>query len=299
MLEKKMRSWFLKKNQFIYIVIFILPTAVLFFLIYSFPLVTVISTSFTRWVSVEKPRFIGFQNYLYLFKKSEVFKAAFLNTLLWILIASSLHVLIGLSVALVLVKRPFGWKAVRAIYFLPNVIPGIAMAIIFKLMLNPEIGVVNEIIRKLGFRDFYLNWYGNVDTAFVSVTIIWLFYAGLLTILIMAEYQSIPSSLFEAARLDGASTFQIDYYITLPLLKNILGVCVILAVTAMINEFAFVWATTRGGPGYSTFNLALLLFKFSTRENNYGLANTVGTIQILLGVVIVMAVTKFTRRAAR
>lgn len=286
----------MRRAQKFWIFIFILPTAVLFLIIYGFPLVTVITTSFTKWVSVEKPHFVGLNNYFYLFTKSEIFKAAFLNTLLWMLIAATLHVFIGLSVAMVLVKKPFGWKSVRAIYFLPNVIPGIAMAIIFKLLFNPDIGVINEIIRGLGFKDFYQNWYGSTNTAFISVTFIWLFYAGLLTILIMAEYESIPASLFESARLDGASSFQIDYYITLPMLKNILGVCVILAVTAMITEFAFVWATTRGGPGYYTYNLALLLFKFSTRENNYGLANTVGTVQILLGVIVVMAVNKLTKR---
>jgi raffinose/stachyose/melibiose transport system permease protein len=286
----------MRKNELIWAIIFIAPTAVLFLLVYSIPLVTVISTSLTEWKTIHPPKFIGFHNYIYLFTESEIFKASMLNTLLWIAIASTAHVAFGLSVALVLARRPFGWKAVRVIYFLPNVIPGIAMAFIFKMLFNAEIGVINQLIRGLGFTDFYHNWYGHPRTAFLSVTLIWLFYAGLLTVLILAEYQSIPTSLFESARLDGASSFQIDRYITLPLLKSILGVCVILSVTAMITEFAHVWITTRGGPGYTTFNLALLLYRFTTRQNNYGLANAVGTLQIAMGVLIVFIVTRLTKK---
>jgi len=282
----------MKKRQILFISVFLLPTGLLFLFIFGIPIAMVIVTSFTEWTIVKSPQFIGINNYIFLIVESAPFGSAIFNTILWMLIAGTLHVIVGIAVAIVLERRPVGWKAIRTIYFIPNILPGITLAYIFTLLLNPEIGLVNSIIRFIGFKNFYQNWFGDTNTAFIAVTSIWLFYAGLLTILVMAEYESIPESLFESARIDGASSLQIDVFITLPMLRNIIGTCVIISMLAMLKEFAFIWATTKGGPGYSTYNLSLYLYKLSANYHNFGLANTIGTIQISIGITVFFLISK-------
>ena len=101
---------------------------------------------------------------------------------------------------------------------------------------------------------------------------------------------AIDKDIYEAARVDGAKPWQIDRYITLPLMKNIFGTCVTLASVAMVSQFDIIYMTTKGGPGSTTLNLPIYLYKAATLENNYGKANAVGAVQIVIGLVLVLFV---------
>jgi raffinose/stachyose/melibiose transport system permease protein len=111
----------------------------------------------------------------------------------------------------------------------------------------------------------------------------------------LAGIQSVPQELLEAARIDGATQMQIDLLITLPLVRNMLGTSVIIAATSMLREFELIFLTTNGGPGSTTLNLPLYLYKTSLNENNYGYANMMGVILIVLGVLIVFTINKVFR----
>ncbi len=207
---------------------------------------TVISTSLCEWKGFSGSKsFVGFSNYIMAFKDSS-FRSGLIHTLTWILLQGTLHVALGTVVALLLADRPRGWKFIRTSYMIPNMISGSAFAIILVNLFNPQIGFINSAIRKLGFSEFSHNWYFNPVTAFPTVTITWLLFAGLITILVLAEIMSIPKALYESAELEGATKFQQKIYITLPLLRNVLGTCVILAATSMLKEFELVYLTTKG-----------------------------------------------------
>ena len=104
--------------------------------------------------------------------------------------------------------------------------------------------------------------------------------------------QAISPDIYEAAQVDGATPGQADRYITIPLMKNAFGTCVILASVAMVSQFDIIYMTTKGGPGNSTLNLPMYLYKIITLENNYGKANAVGVVQIILGLVLVILIQK-------
>ncbi len=120
----------------------------------------------------------------------------------------------------------------------------------------------------------------------------WLPYAAMTTILVMAEMTAIPDSLREAAKIDGASNLQVDLHIVLPMLKNVFNLCLILAASAMVTNFDNIFVTTRGGPNNATLNLGLYYYKTANIENNYGLANAIGTIQIVFGLVLIWVINK-------
>ncbi|MCR4778514.1 MAG: sugar ABC transporter permease, partial [Lachnospiraceae bacterium] len=174
---------------------------------------------------------------------------------------------------------------VRAIFFIPNVISSAALGMLFLCIMNPQYGLVNTLVTKISGNTFSQNWFMDPKTAFLSVTMTWLPYAGLVTILVMAEMSSISEDIYEAAKIDGASLFQTDIYVVLPLMKNIIGTSVVLAATSMLQKLDIIMMTTQGGPGSKTMNMPMYIYKTVFTNNNYGLANAQGVLLIILGVL--------------
>ena len=252
----------------------------------------VILTSFYNYSVAQSPVFQGLDNFKTIFADPD-FKVAIINTLKWVLIQSTLHVSIGFIMALILRRKPRGWKFTRVAYVIPNIIPTAATAVMYSLLLNPTFGVVKMIYEKLGIdTTMVINLFGNSKYAFWTVTATWVFYSGFNMLIFLGEMQAISPDIYEAAQVDGATPGQADRYITIPLMKNAFGTCVILASVAMVSQFDIIYMTTKGGPGNSTLNLPMYLYKIITLENNYGKANAVGVVQIILGLVLVILIQK-------
>ena len=138
----------------------------------------------------------------------------------------------------------------------------------------------------------WARWLQDVMTSWPGQLLILLLFAGLVTILILADIASIPEDIYESARIDGASGWKIDWYFTLPLVRNTIGTSVILAATSMLKEFELIYMTTNGGPGIATLNLPLLIYKKALIEQNYGLANAMGVVTIAIGVLLIVLVNR-------
>lgn len=272
--------------------LFLAPAIILFLLVYAIPLVIVFSTSLTEYkLTSTSISFIGLKNYITLFSDPN-FYMAFKNTVIWILIHCFAHVALGVTVALLLYKKPRGWKFVRTTYMIPNIISNAAIAMIFVNIFNPQFGVINAILRGIGLEHLTHNWLMDSGTAFPAVTTIWLFFAGYTTTLVLGQALSIDESLQEAARIDGATDFQVDMFIMLPLLKKIIGTTMVMAATYMLQMFDLIYITTNGGPGKVTTNLPLLLYGVYKSENNYGYANTIGVVIIFVGIFVMTVINK-------
>ena len=259
---------------------FALPCVILFCIVYAIPLIMVIVTSFCNYSVAQSPVFQGLDNFKTIFADPD-FKVAIINTLKWVLIQSTLHVSIGFIMALILRRKTRGWKFTRVAYVILNIIPTAAF------------GVVKMIYEKLGIdTTMVINLFGNSKYAFWTVTATWVFYSGFNMLIFLGEMQAISPDIYEAAQVDGATPGQADRYITIPLMKNAFGTCVILASVAMVSQFDIIYMTTKGGPGNSTLNLPMYLYKIITLENNYGKANAVGVVQIILGLVLVILIQK-------
>jgi len=274
----------------IWIFLFTIPCMILFALVYAAPIITVFYTSLCDYTAFNSPAFQGIKNFITIFSDSD-FICSIRNTLLWVVLQSTIHVGVGLAMALVLRRKPKGWKFARTAYMIPNIIPTAATGVMFTLLLNPMFGIVKPIMDFLGI-DYAMvpNLFGNSRYAFWTVTATWILYSGFNTIIFLAEMGAVSKEIYEAAAIDGATPWQADRYITLPLMRNVCGTCVTLASVAMVSQFDIIYMTTKGGPGTSTLNLPIYLYKAATLENNYGKANAVGVVQIIIGITLVILI---------
>ncbi len=269
-----------------WLVIFLLPATLIFAFVYAVPVAMLVTTSFTDWVVASDPHFNGIDNYIKLFTQDTQFLHATTNTLLWMLLQSTIHILIGVLVALILSRKKFYWKFTRTVYMFPNIISSAAIGMLFVMLLNPSFGIVNKGLEALGFQNLP-NWFSNSSTAFFAVTITWLPFAATVTILVMAEMTSLDPAIMEAAKVDGATEFQTNIYIILPLMKNIIGTTTVLGATSMLQKLDILMMTTKGGPGDVTLNLPLYVYNTAFSAKQFGLANSIGVIMIVLGLVAV------------
>lgn len=279
-----------KKKLWIYG--FILPSVIVFVLFYLMPIVTVFTTSFTKWDGFNAPSFIGIKNYIRLFGQDS-FQISLRNLFLWGAIAGVLHVGFGVLVAFLIYTKPKGWKFVRAVFMIPNVISVAAWALIYKFIFNNDFGILNNLIRII-LPEFNANWFFESPYAFIAVTCTWLFYAVIVTLVVLNDLMAIPSEIHEAAKIDGATSWDIARRINLPLCRNAIGTSVIMSITARIAMYEGIALTTRGGPGDDTMNIALILVNAIT-DMNYGYANATAVIMFLFGIITLAVINKLFR----
>lgn len=282
------------KTKSSWIVIFLLPGVILFAFIFALSIGTLFITSFTNWTIGSSAEFIGVKNYIELIKSEDYFKAM-LNTIVWIVLQSTIHVAIGVSFALIVMKNRWYHKAAKTIFMLPNIISSAALGMMFLNVFNPMFGPVNSFVRALGFENFNKNWFMDPRSAFQTVTMTWLAFAAIVAILMLAEISSISSEIFDAASIDGANQFAINTKIILPMSRNVIGTCTILSATSMLQQLGILIMTTNGGPGNKTMNLPLLIFQTALRDNAFGLANAQGVSLIVLGVIAIGIINKIYR----
>jgi raffinose/stachyose/melibiose transport system permease protein len=280
------------KNKTRWIILFLTPTCLLFLLIYALPLVLVFSNSlFDYRLFPNRYIFTGLSNFKELLTNDPTFIKAFVNTMVWILIHCTIHIILGTLLAFILYKKPFGWKFVRVTYMIPNIISQSAIAMIFLNIFNPGFGALNAILKAVGLEILQHNWLFENGTAFPSVTMTWLLFAGYTTTLVLAQALSVDESIIEAAQVDGASSFQIDIFVMYPLVRKMIGTTVLMAAAYMLQLFSLIYITTNGGPGATTTNLPLMVYQ-AMKAGNYGSANAIGVFIIIVGAISMVFINK-------
>ena len=266
----------------------LVPAVLLFGAFFVVPLGVVLVTSISDWGPLGL-EFTGLENYRILFADA-AFWSAVRNTALFAAAAVFIQVPVGVAVAVVLARRFRGWRLLRTIYFLPNIVSGAALALVYVTFYNPRYGLLNQVLGAAGL-DGTRDWLFDVDTALPAVAATWVFTAGLVIVLVMAEIAAIPEEVYDAARVDGASRWAQTRHITLPLLRNAIGVCVILVLLFTLAYFDGVYIMTGGGPADRTLTLSLYAFQ-EYSNSNWGYANAVGVLLIALGLVAIVAVRR-------
>lgn len=274
-----------------WIIIFLLPATLLFCFIYSVSFLVLIITSFTDWRIGSGLTFVGLKNYQQLFAL-DTFRAALVNTLKWMLLQCSIHVLIGVVFAFITAGKTRAARFSRAVFMVPNIISSAALGMLYLCILNPKFGLVNTLIRLLGNPNFNQNWLMDPKTSFATVTMIWLPFAATVAMMARTEMTAVDASLYEAAAMDGASEFQKSFYITLPLIKGAIGAGTIISATSMLQKLDIIMITTNGGPGTQTLNLPLLIYDTAMRENNFSLASAEGMVLIIIGLLAIIIISR-------
>lgn len=290
--KKTLRYGRLERRYFPWIYTFLLPTLAVFIVFYAEPIYTLLTTSLTKWDGFNDPEFLGLDNYVKIFTNSTA-AVSLKNLLLWALLAMTLHVGYGVIMAFIWYYKPFGWKLSRAVFMIPNVISPAAFALIFRFLMNNEMGAVNVIIRNF-FPEFNVQWFFQSPYAFWAVTFIWLFYSVVVSLIVYNDLCAIPSSFTEAAQIDGASPWDTIRRIYLPLCHNSIGTSIICSITSRIAMYEAITLTTGGGPGSDTMSLSVLMMRAIT-DYNYGFANAIGVVLVFFGIFVLVLVNKLFR----
>jgi multiple sugar transport system permease protein len=265
------------------------PALAVTILIIFFPIIQTATMSLFNYV-IWKPkdnRFIGLGNYLQALK-DEVFWISLKNTLIWIVGVISLQLLLGFATALLL-NRDFKWRGLaRSLILIPWVTPSVITALMWRWMYDGNNGVINDLLVRIGLLKSYFPWLANSSTALPAIMIA-LMWQGFpfFAIMILAGLQAIPKSLYEAAEVDGATTWQKFARITLPMLVPILFTSILLRIIWVANSMDVIYVMTGGGPGYATHTLPVYSFIRAYKALDFGYASTIAIFLTFLLIAIV------------
>ncbi len=275
-----------EKSNFWLVFLFLSPalSAILFFFI--IPVVAALLISFTDFDiyslgDLRRLRFIGFENYLKLFRDELFFKALF-NTFYFVLVGGPLSILVSLSAALLLNSKLVKFKKLfRTIYFIPVVTTIVAVAIVWRYLYHPRFGILNYLISFLGINP--VDWLGDPVFAMPAIIIlaVWKNF-GYNMILFIAGLQNIPVELYEAAELDGASNWFKFKSITLPLLAPTTFFTSIITMIGYFQLFAEPYIMTQGGPLNSTLSIVLYMYQEGFRWWNMGYSVSIAFVLFLI-----------------
>ena len=254
--------------------------------------------SFTNWNRFSPDlEFVGMENFRTIFVSNPTLLRGITNTVIFTAVTIVTKTVIGLALALLLsrgVRRLATFH--RVFVYLPAVLPMIVVGIVFKSILNPSTGALNEFLRPIGLDALALQWLTDPDIALYSVAAVDTWKGvGFIMILLLAGLQAIPRDYYEAARIDGAGAISEFRYITLPLLIPVLTVTTVLNLLYGLKVFDSVWVLTNGGPGYATETVYTIVFKEFARGNyavSTALSSILFVIMVAAGIFLIRMMDK-------
>ena len=268
---------------------FMAPALIMMIVFFVIPVLYVVVVSILKWNGITTPTFNGLKNFALLFK-DKAFIRSIVNNVIWAFTAACIQVPLAMLMAIILSRKPKGWKFFRTVYFFPQVISGIALAMLWRGIYNADYGLLNGILEAIGLGQYACDWLGGLKTAFPSVLIYWVFYVVYYMVIMMADITTIDQSYYEAATIDGATDFQQAIYITIPLIKKTsLLTCVTLASIMGLRQFEQVYMLTNGQPANTTSTIVLYLYK-KMQDANYGMASASAVILIIVGILFIVCI---------
>ncbi len=256
-------------------VAFLLPAFLLYTVFVFLPIVASLYYSLTNWRLGRDIEFIWFENYVDLLNDSQYWRVA-VNSLTLVVAAVLVQVPTALVLAYVLHWIGVGFRFYRSILFLPVVIAAVAIGLAFTVFLNGDVGGFNALLDLLGLGAWKTNWLSDRRVVLWSVNIpnLW-HHLGLFVIIFVAAMRGLPAELFEAAAMDGAGRVRILFSVVIPLMRDVIVVCVVLAATTAIRAFDHSWIMTQGGPGQASSYFATLIYKRGFLDGQLAYASTI------------------------
>jgi raffinose/stachyose/melibiose transport system permease protein len=288
---KKHRPSIKAHSRFTSALPYLLPALVLYGYFLVYPMLDSVRLSFYQWSGfrTETPKFVGFDNYVRMFTADPVFWTATFNTLLWVVLTLAVPMMLGLLLALGLNRKLAGRNAMRSIFYIPSVFASITVAAMWRWIYNPTLGLVNQTLHQIGLGHWAQTWLGDPNIAIYSVFVASIWQAvGFPLVLFLAGLQSVPQELVEAAKIDGASTWQVFKAVTLPALRPTTVVVLILTIINSLKVFDLIVGMTGGGPAQSTQVLALWSYTQSFSNHAFGAGGAVATVLLIISLALVV-----------
>ncbi len=274
------------------------PAVLVTLTIVFFPMIQAVWMSFHDYV-LFRPKdisFVGLKNFIVAFN-DEVFWISLRHTIVWIGITVPAQLFLGLCTALLL-NQKFFWRPIaRALIIIPWALPSVVIALMWVWIYDSNYGILNDLLLRANILKTAIPWLADPDTALYAI-ILTLTWQGFpfFAVMILAGLQSIPASYYEAASIDGASTFRQFWYITLPGISGVVFTAVLLRIIWVANSIDVIFVMTGGGPGYATYTLPLYAFVKARTGLDFGYGSAIA---VLFAIMLLSVVVIYLRRVSR
>jgi multiple sugar transport system permease protein len=266
----------------------LIPAFVVIGLVVGFPLFYSIRLSFYEKILTQPKEilpFVGFNNYLAVIK-DPVFQESWVNTFVYVFVSALAAFLIGFSLALLLNRPMLGRAAFRSLFLVPWLVPSVAAALLWQLLLSPNYGGVNLALQQLGLLNELPAWFGSMRLAMPSVILInvWRTFPFMM-VMLLAGLQTVPLELVDAAKIDGANYIKLLQYVIIPYIRTIITIVTLVSIIWNFQQFTIIWVPTKGGPANATTTLAIELYKTAFESFDFGKSTAMGTLWLLFLIV--------------
>lgn len=273
---------------------FISPWLIGFFIFTLWPFVRSIYLSFTRYDILSAPEWVGLANYRALFFEDPTFWKSIEVTFKFAFVSIPLGILAGVSLALLLNLRIGGQAFYRTFFYVPSIVPVVATSVVFVWIMNPQIGLLNGLLRNVGVEG--PNWLNDPNWALWSLVLVSLWGVGGSMVIYLAGLKDIPQSLYEAALVDGAKATTRLRHITLPMMTPVIFFNLVMGVIGTFQYFTNAFIMTGGGPQDATMFYSLYLFNRAWRYLDMGYASAMAWLLFLIIVVFTGVIFATQRR---
>ncbi|WP_256759059.1 carbohydrate ABC transporter permease [Cohnella sp. WQ 127256] len=282
-------------HKLTYFSVFLLPALFIYITFLLYPILSSSYYSLTEWNGITKPVFIGLDNFVAFFNDSASLKAI-KNTLLYAFLITVIQNVLGLLLAVLLDMNIRSRKVLRMIFFTPVILSSLVVSYLWLRMLDPS-GVINAVLELVHLDGLKQVWLGDAKMAFMSIVVmsVWQF-IGYSMVIYLANLQTIPESLKEAAAIDGANAVQRFFNVTFPLLAPSLTINLLLSAIGSMKIFDPIFLMTKGGPFYATESVTFRLFEQGFRSNKAGFGSATSIVLFLLILLISLPLLAYLRR---
>ena len=284
--------WLSKKR---YKVGLMLPTLLVYSIFIILPIAIAVYYSFTKYSGIGKPRFTGLKNYIRLFQ-DELFWVSFKNTMIMFILAFVLLLTLSFLIALLLNNKLRAVDFSKALIFSPAIIAPIIVGIIWVYILDPNIGIINNILDAIGADAFKQKWIGGETLSPSSIAIIYFWQQlGYLVTIFIAGLKMIPGDILEAVKIDGANAVQEIRYVTIPMMRTTISTVAVLIITGVFKIFEIVQQTTGGGPNHLSETLVTYSYSQTFSSGDYGYGMSLATVTFLISLIITAIYSSLTK----
>jgi multiple sugar transport system permease protein len=273
--------------------LFALPWLLGLLLFFVVPMVWSIGLSLTTYNVADSPRFIGLGNYAELIADPLIWHSLRVTTV-YALISVPLTLILGLGLALLLNQQVRGLAVWRTIYYLPAVISGVAVALLWEWLFNGRFGLINYLLELVGING--PNWLADPNTALVAFVMVQVWAVGGTMLINLAALQGVPTQLYEAASIDGANAWHRFRHITVPSISPVIFYNLIIGLIAALQSFTLFFIMTQGGPNNATLTFMLYLYKMAFQNLRMGYASAMAWLLFLYLALLTALIFKSSSR---
>ena len=268
---------------------FILPSILILAFTSLYPICYSIYYSFFNWRWGNEKDFVGISNYIFLLTDKD-FWIIIKNTFVFAFFACLIEIILGVLLAIYIDRIKYGSTIIRTLLLIPLMISGISVTMLFKVILDNMFGIVPYFLSFIGIKSNFFGSYDAPMPTIIGLDVWW--QTSFVFIIILAGFQSIPSEPIEAAKMDGASEWEITRYIRLPMIRSLLFLVLIFRSIDTLKVFDIIWGTTGGGPGLATEALQTYAYRvaYSFLEMSKSM-----TVMVLFSIVVIFITITYSR----